>query len=324
MESESCCPSVRQVDLSCFALLPSLALEDVFWYHVVDAAVAATDSRASAVAGTIEIDVYHINALRSWLGRCYRLLRGSPEFCLAVRRLLCAWECLVDTRWPCVDDLWRGVAPPLGRGTITSVFGGACSGKTTALIRIARVLAKHDVFTVIVYRDRTDDLGVCLGLGRSSDVNVYWIEKRMDEDAGTFWARVSPILHEHARGGVLLVGDNIPLGLGSLAARTMVEEIARLGVHVITTQVSPCDPALVPYIDRIVWCCGTGGTHYHMAHSALFGALGVSRERLCALERRCTRGNAKAVIAQRHSGGAWVTRLMPRAETRTATQRTTP
>ncbi|QBZ81771.1 hypothetical protein pclt_cds_1194 [Pandoravirus celtis] len=69
-----------------FGALPSLTLEEVFWYHLRNEVLGDAASKDED-----EDDARDLADLRAWLAS-YKPLRGSPEFCRAARRLLAAWS----------------------------------------------------------------------------------------------------------------------------------------------------------------------------------------------------------------------------------------
>nr|UMO78177.1 hypothetical protein [Pandoravirus belohorizontensis] len=294
-----------------FGHLPSLALEEVFWHHLVDAALCAA-AAALADEENQDDDVTDVGVLRVWLGLAYAPLRGSPEFCRVARRLLAAWLDVTDARFGARGLAWRGVlpAPRPAQGSVTLVCGARRIGKTTAALRLGRVLARRVRHVVCVVGFDSDLDRTFAGLG-IIDYECAYAQRYSDApDVDHMWEDIGPLVRAYAREGILVLVDD--LYWATAEGTHLIDEIANLGVHLVVTSegLLPCE---VSGLDRLVWPCHRPSVRLSNGVRPLSRMSGIDPDCLTALYDECTRDRAAraAIVAQRRRDGTCDTQVMP-------------
>lgn len=298
-----------------FADLPSLALEEVFWHHLVGeawraAAVALADQKNE------DDDVIDAEVLRAWLALAYAPLRGSPEFCRVARRLLAGWAEMANAHFGVRALVWRGVspAPRPGGGSTTHVVGARRAGKTTAAVRLARVLVRRVRHVVCVVANDGDLRQVFADLG-IVEYEAAHVDNGCGFDAADvvgMWQAIGPLVRAYAREGVLVLVDDLYWCTDRGCA--LIDEIANLGVHLVVTSQDMLRPHTDLCADRLVWLCRRRDPRiWHSAES--FSCMTrIGRDRvIAAYDAYAHDDNARvALVAQRRCDGAWDLQIMPR------------
>ncbi|AJF96742.1 hypothetical protein TW95_gp0008 [Pandoravirus inopinatum] len=286
-----------------FDALPSLALEEVFWYHLRNEALGDVANKDED--GDDAKDAF---ALRAWLGSC-KPLRGSPEFCRAARRLLATWP--QPARHDSTDIAWRGVLPPSSRGagTVTYVWGWRASGKTTAALRIARVLTKRVQHVLCAVHHRREVVDKMFGaLGITLDRIIHAEAPLHEYSVAEVWEAAGPLVRAHAHEGVLVIATG--LSGDDPGAATVFKQARDIGVHLVVTSGRPPVPALVPHMDRVVLCCKCNAKVWSVY---AFDDMGIDHCAVNEIYRACIIDEAArgTIVFQRRRDDTWDTQVMP-------------
>ncbi|WBR15040.1 Aaa Atpase domain-containing protein [Pandoravirus kuranda] len=286
----------RVIDSAIFACLPSLALEEILYHHLLGEALRAV-AAALADENNKDDDATDVVVLCTWLASAHAPLHGSPEFWCAARRLKSVWARLVRERFGVKDFGWRGVSPwpRSAGGSVTMVCGPRCRGKTTAALRLARVLVarvSHVVCVTANPDERISDAFSGLGID-NYELGTTIGNHLLDAfDIDRMWQTIGALVRAYAREGVLLFIDGM---YWSMVANTslLVKEIRDLGVHLAITHQGFVPPGdLMAHLDRIVWACK--GPH--------------DAQRQGPLHKLCAEAGADplalAVAGREHSGDA--------------------
>ncbi|BCU03127.1 hypothetical protein [Pandoravirus japonicus] len=298
-----------------FGDLPSLALEEVFWHHLVDAALCAA-AAALADDGNEDDDVTDVGALRVWLDLACAPLRGSLEFCRVARRLLAAWHDVTDARFGARGLAWRGVlpAPRPAQGSVTLVYGARRTGKTTAALRLGRVLARR-VRHVVCVVGFDSDLDRTFARLAIVDYECAYAQRYSDApDVDHMWEDIGPLVRAYAREGILVLVDD--LYWATVEGAHLIDEIVSLGAHLVVTSqgMVPCEASA---LDRLVWPCHGPPLRPPNAGAPLSRMLGIDPDRVTALYDECARDRAEraAIVAQRRRDGTCDAQVMPHRAT---------
>lgn len=300
-----------------FGDLPSLALEEVLWHHLVGEALAAA---ASALADdeNRDDDVTDVAVLHAWLASAYAPLYGVSEFWHAARRLITAWPQIARSRLGVGGFAWRGVSPAPHRaaGSITYVWARRRRGATTAAMRIARVLTRR-VRHVLCVGERywhVDPLFAALGIA-DSEVTYGKVSFNATQDAAeaVAWGVVGPFVETHAREGALVIVDD---GSGMYSMPPLLfDRVRHLGAHVVVTDQGAPTKAELDRLDRLAWVCSPDPYPEGVLQRdfVTFAVTGVDAADLRALRERSV-GDGTAygtMVAQRRRDGAWDLQVMP-------------
>ncbi|AJF96741.1 hypothetical protein TW95_gp0007 [Pandoravirus inopinatum] len=301
-----------------FAYLPSLALEEIFWHHLVGEALRAATA-ALADGKNEDDDVTDVGVLCAWLAAAYTPLRGSPEFRRVARRLSAAWPGIADAHFGVRGLAWHGVspAPRPGHGSATVVESGRRVGKTTVTVRLSRVLARRVKHVVCVVANGGDLDQVFAGLGVPEYEAAHTDDSRGFDAAnvGHMWEAIGPLVRAYAREGVLVLVDD--LHWDTEQGALLIDEITNLGVHlVVTSQRMTPRRGLCP--DRLVWMLR------FKTPWALYGAesfscvTGIDHHRIVAaydahMRNDTTRFPRATLVAQRRRDDTWDLQIMPHA-----------
>lgn len=276
---------VEAIDGILFARLPSLALEEILYYHLLGEALRAVTA-ALADKNNEDDDVTDVVVLCTWLASTHAALHGSPEFWCAARRLKSAWPRLVRERFGVKDFAWRGVSPwpRSAGGSVTMVCGPRRHGKTTAALRLARVLARR-VRHVVCVSDEPDGLisGVFPGLG----IDDYELGANEGEhffgafDIDRMWRTIGALVRAYAREGLLLFVDEMYWCDGGRYVNRLVKKIRDLGVHLVITHqgYAPTDDQMA-HVDRVAWACRGPYAQRQSRLQTLCAAAGVDLDAL--------------------------------------------
>ncbi|AGO85819.2 hypothetical protein psal_cds_1396 [Pandoravirus salinus] len=299
-----------------FAYLPSLALEEVFWHHLVGEALRAAEAALTDEKNEDD-DVTDVEVLRAWLGSAYAPLCGSPEFCRVARRLLTAWSEIADAHFGTRDLAWRGVSHVRrpDRGSATCVQSARRAGKTTIAVRIARVL-KRRVKHVVCVVSNDGDLGqVFAGLGisdyeatRTDDGHRFG-----DSDVGDMWGAVGPLVRAYAHEGVLVLVDDLYWATEQSAP--LIDEIANLGVHLVVTSEGMISRRGLSTADRLIWLCRRKEPWFPYGIESFACVTGIDCDRVIAAYDACACDATTRVtlVAQRRRNDTWDLQVMPYA-----------
>jgi hypothetical protein len=295
-----------------FAYLPSLALEEVFWHHLVGEALRAA-AAALADEKNKDDDVTDVGVLYAWLALAYAPLRGSPEFCRVARRLSTAWPEIADAHFGTRGLAWRGVSatPRPGGGSVTCVEGVRRVGGTTAAVRIGRVLARRVGHVVCVVANDGDLDQVFAGLG-IADYEATHIDDGRGFDpfnVGLMWEAIGPLVRAYAREGVLVLVDDLYWDADQNA---LMNEISSLGVHlVVTSQSMAPHRGLCP--DRLVWILRRKAPWALHGAESFSCATGIDRGCILAVydAHACDDTVRVTLVAQRRPDDTWDLQVMP-------------
>ncbi|BCU03128.1 hypothetical protein [Pandoravirus japonicus] len=302
-----------------FSDLPSLALEEVLWHHLVGEALAAA-AIALADDENQDDDVTDVAVLRAWLASAYAPLYGMGEFWHAARRLVTAWPEIARSRLGLGDFAWRGVSPATHRaaGSITYVWARRRRGATTAAMRIGRVLARR-VRHVMCVGERhwhVDPLFAALGIadGEVTYGNVTF-HAAYDATGAAAWDIVRLFAEAHAREGALMIVDD-GSGMHSVPP-PLFDRAMHLGAHVVVTGQAAPTKAELDRLDRLAWVCSPDPYPKGLLQRdfATFAVTGVDAADLRALREKSV-GDGTAygtMVAQRRRDGAWDLQVMPYA-----------
>ncbi|AJF96743.1 hypothetical protein TW95_gp0009 [Pandoravirus inopinatum] len=313
------CPWPLPVDtghsdaVASFAYLPSLALEEVFWHHLVGEAIGAA-AAAMADEKNKDDDVTCTEALCAWLAAAYTPLRGSPEFCRVARRLLAAWPEIADVRLGACDLSWRGVsrASRSGGGSVTYVGGMRWAGKTTIAVRIGRILARRvkHVVCVVAVDGCIDRMFASLGIAEYEAARTDSGHGYDVFNVDRMWEAVGPLVRAYAREGVLVLVDD--LYWNTEQGAPLIDEIANMGVHlVVTSQAGALCKDLCP--DRLIWMCTRVGSWASHAIGSFSCMSRTDRDRMVAMHDAHMRDYSArpALVAQRRLDDTWDLQIMP-------------
>lgn len=303
---------------SVFARLPSLALEEIFYWHLLGEALRAA-AAALADKGNEDDDVVDVVVLCSWLASTYAPLRGSPEFWCAARRLKKAWPRLVGERFGVGGFAWRGVSPRprSAGGSVTMVCGPRRYGKTTAASRLARVLTRRVRHVVCVAADPyglIPDVFSELGI---DDCEPGASKGRCFFDAfdiDRMWQTIGALVRAYAQEGLLLLVDEMYWCDGGQHVHPLVKEIRDLGVHLVITHqgYAPAGDQMA-HLDRVVWACRGPYARERRGLQTMCAVTGVDPVALSMADREHSGdGDGRNVLVyQRRHDGTCDVQVMP-------------
>ncbi|AVK77608.1 hypothetical protein pmac_cds_920 [Pandoravirus macleodensis] len=254
--------NVETADADIFARLPSLTLEEILYYHLLGEALRAATA-ALADKDNEDDDVTDVIVLCTWLASTHAPLHGSPEFWCAARRLKNAWPRLVRERFGIRDFGWRGVSlwPRSAGGSVTMVCGPRRQGKTTAAVRLARVLARRVRHVVCVATDTADPVSDMFSGLAIDDYELGEIRGAPFFDAfdiDRMWQTIGALVRAYAREGLLLFVDEMYWCDGGQHVDPLVKEIRDLGAHLaVTHQGYALTVDQMAHLDRVVSTCRT-------------------------------------------------------------------
>jgi hypothetical protein len=304
-------PSSTRID-AIFCGLPSLALEEVFWHYISDEAV---EHVRRALANTTDNndgdddDVADASNIRIFL-EAYRDLRCAPEFCRAVRRLATAWPWMITQRFYPRQFAWRGVAPfdDSCSGSITCVWGRRLVGTTTAMVRIARVMARRVDRIIYLEIAHSHEPLPTLDASRERILDVSLVNTGSEFDAlsgAMEYAQWRDPTHR-----ILIVIDSLYCMSKSDAVPRLIR-LANMGAHVIFTSVRLPSVSLVPYLDRAVWCGRCPRAHLDRTDIAAIESMGLDWTQLSKDLARSGVNSTDTIVFQRRRDGAWDVQAMP-------------